>query len=555
MSNKWKQLCAILLLIAIIALFTSCGGNTTEGKKETNSPSASTQQLPQSSDEAGTSAEIESSTETEQGPEIVKETLEDKAKTALETLEVWDGSIAESFDGGDGSAGNPYQIANGAQLAKLASDTNSGVDFSGKYFVLTSDILLNDFGMWNYDNGEWIFGNSVTSQSWSEYSITFSVVNDWKPIGLNNFFGGTFDGSGHMIFGLYCSGVYRNSITGSISGNVGLFGTLRKGTVSNVTVAYSWISPSAEYVGTIVGESDAGIINNCHMTETIVRGTAKRVGGICGNISNWDYGGEINNCSTNGMILAFPMANSDFTIGGIVGNGTSYDESGKVYNCYNRSTIKLNAEVPQDYSGELPSINAGGICGTGAIITDCYNAGSIEFHVQYNFDESSSEDTYIRIGGIAGTCVGSITNCGNGGSLIYIGDVRETYIGGIAGLLGTYYNGKSSSEDVDVSFCYSNAEISTSISTGNMGGIAGSANGEITVTNCCYSKECSDRAIAVVLNTRSSVFTDQIKGLTENEFKDSSNYYGFDFDFTWSIDANRNDGLPVLISLIEYFEN
>ena len=80
-----------------------------------------------------------------------KETIEERAKKAIKELEVWDGSIAESFDGGDGSAENPYQIANGAQLAKLASDTNSGIDFSDKHFMLTSDIMLNDIRMWDFE--------------------------------------------------------------------------------------------------------------------------------------------------------------------------------------------------------------------------------------------------------------------------------------------------------------------------------------------------------------------------------------------------------------------
>jgi len=53
---------------------------------------------------------------------------------------VWDGTTADSYASGDGSEGNPYQIANGAQLAKLVQDS----DTAGKYYELTADILLND---------------------------------------------------------------------------------------------------------------------------------------------------------------------------------------------------------------------------------------------------------------------------------------------------------------------------------------------------------------------------------------------------------------------------
>ena len=40
--------------------------------------------------------------------------------------EVWDGSVASSFDGGSGTESDPYLISNGAQLAKLAQDVNGG---------------------------------------------------------------------------------------------------------------------------------------------------------------------------------------------------------------------------------------------------------------------------------------------------------------------------------------------------------------------------------------------------------------------------------------------
>ena len=40
--------------------------------------------------------------------------------------EVWDGTVAAAFAGGSGTVENPYQIANGAQLAKLAQDAKTG---------------------------------------------------------------------------------------------------------------------------------------------------------------------------------------------------------------------------------------------------------------------------------------------------------------------------------------------------------------------------------------------------------------------------------------------
>lgn len=52
---------------------------------------------------------------------------------------IWDGTEASSFAGGSGTEDDPYQIANGAQLARLNS-----IDTTGKYFIQVANIRLND---------------------------------------------------------------------------------------------------------------------------------------------------------------------------------------------------------------------------------------------------------------------------------------------------------------------------------------------------------------------------------------------------------------------------
>ena len=63
--------------------------------------------------------------------------------TVLAEDGAWNGSIAAAFAGGTGTESNPYQIANGAELAYLASSVNSGETYTGKNFVLTANIDLN----------------------------------------------------------------------------------------------------------------------------------------------------------------------------------------------------------------------------------------------------------------------------------------------------------------------------------------------------------------------------------------------------------------------------
>ena len=49
--------------------------------------------------------------------------------TETSTAATWDGSIATAFEGGNGTADDPYQIATGAELAYLANNVNAGENY------------------------------------------------------------------------------------------------------------------------------------------------------------------------------------------------------------------------------------------------------------------------------------------------------------------------------------------------------------------------------------------------------------------------------------------
>lgn len=471
----------------------------------------------------------------------------------METLEVWDGSVAESFDGGDGSAENPYQIADGAQLAKLALDTNSGVDFSSKHFVLTSDILLNDISLWNFTSG----ANSNLAQSWKRWIVI------GRPSGNTNIpFTGSFDGDDHIIWGLYNDYIYSNAYApGSPSGAVGLFGMLR-GTISNTTVACGLLAPISVSVGAIVGQIEKGSVDNCHVLQVDVKPTyAEKIGGICGSFINND-GIEATNCSFEGLIAYDTynnIAQNTIAVGGIVGNGEAYESAGLVSKCYSKCDLSVLDAIVTLPDGEYYSshIYAGGICGTGDIVDSCYGINNIVVSANTQTDESFEGDLSVSIGGVAGRCNTSIINCGSSGSSEYSGNIDNIYVGGIAGILGNNerpMDGWGHWYQVDATFCYSDVvmKINSIAGTEKMGGISGCAGGEITITNCYYNKGHSDRAVAHTV-PQSAVFTDQIKGLSDDELCDGSNYYNWDFDFMWMTDDKLNNGLPMLQSLIEYY--
>lgn len=115
---------------------------------------------------------------------------------AYASVDVWDGSVAESY-GGAGTQPDPYRIESAVELALLAKEVNSGNDHDGEYFALTRDLDLAGL--------------------------------EWKPIGDRlNPFRGSFDGGRHTIFGLRVTDVSRYDweYTRSVShdGVAGLFG-------------------------------------------------------------------------------------------------------------------------------------------------------------------------------------------------------------------------------------------------------------------------------------------------------------------------------------------
>ena len=100
---------------------------------------------------------------------------------------VWDGTTAESFAGGDGTEGNPFQIANAEQLALMRDKINAGAEgYSTAYYRLTADIALND---------------TANVANWASEA----PANHWTSIGMDSTvpFSGHFDGDGHTIYGVY----------------------------------------------------------------------------------------------------------------------------------------------------------------------------------------------------------------------------------------------------------------------------------------------------------------------------------------------------------------
>ena len=258
--------------------------------------------------------------------------------------EVWDGSVAESFAGGSGTAEEPYLIADGAQLARFAAIVN-GTDgmtqntaANGK---LTADIQLND------------------TEGWENWGST-APANRWTPIGSGSQpFTGTLDGDGHSV-----SGIYINS-EADRKGLVGYLGS--DGALQNLGVKASYIKGGYS-VGGLCGDNNRGTVKNCYNTGSVA-GTGSEAGGLCG----YNDGGTVTNCYNTGKVTG------NNSVGGVCG----WNDMGSITNCYN--------------TGKVTGRNdAGGVCGyNDGPVTNCYYlAGTANSGIgeDYNSGEATEKN-------------------------------------------------------------------------------------------------------------------------------------------------------------------
>ena len=366
-----------------------------------------------------------------------------------QNISVWDGSTAAAFAGGTGTAEDPYQIANGAELAYLASSVNNGETYEAKNFVLTANIDLNGL-------------------PWTPIANSFSDAlfggSDYRV------FAGNFDGKGYTI-----SNVSIGSETTPLESDVlGLFGAT-EGKISNLnldTVSIHGVAKIASgYVigiaGGLVGSS-AGSIENCHVTGLAMDMSAPSngyaaaywIGGLVGAL---DGAQLINECSVSGSITEKAGKGS---IGGLIG------ELGKAAKItYSRSDVTVN--VKADSRG---GANVGGFIGKGngktdaeTIIRNCYATGNV------------TGGAYT--GGFAGGLWGlNIKNCYASGNVSQAAAAMASFVGTDAS--DSNYNGS-------VTNCFTTGIVTGASPFQYAFAEQSSATKRSKITNCYFAEENS----------------------------------------------------------------
>ena len=249
------------------------------------------------------------------------------------------------FSGGNGTAEDPYQIADWYRLDDVRNYLSS-------HFILINDLDSNSIGY-----------TELASSSAHE-------GKGWQPIGVNNnTFVGSFDGQGYEICDLFINrpdetevglfgavgqaGAIENAgVTGNVTGNENTGGLAGKneGTVSN---SYSTCNVIGDLnVGGLVGKSDnsEGTVTNSYATGNVTGND--NVGGLVG----WNRKGSMSNSYATGRVTGHD------SVGGLVGKN-----SDTISNSYATGRVTGND-------------NVGGLVGrndnTGSV-SDSYSTGSV----------------------------------------------------------------------------------------------------------------------------------------------------------------------------------
>jgi hypothetical protein len=243
---------------------------------------------------------------------------------------------------GDGTAENPHQITNSDQLVRLSKASI----LMDRHFALLNGIDLAGF--------DW-----------------FQAVIPW--------FGGVFDGNGHVIRNLHIQG----------SSHLGFFGLLgSEAAIVDLGLEGVDIDGIGDSIGGLAGGSRKSSLSNCFSTGAV--SGEYSVGGLVGD-NTW---GSVSNGWYDGAVSGRGW------VGGLVGA----NRRGRITNCYSTGTVDGESDI-------------GGLAGENyeASVTNCYSTGTV----------GGSDD----VGGLVGENYdGSITNSYSAGTV----DGND-YVGGLVG--------------------------------------------------------------------------------------------------------------------------
>jgi len=230
--------------------------------------------------------------------------------------------------------------------------------------------------------GNYLLMNDLDSATAGYAELASTAANQgkgWQPIGTSDDpFGGTFDGQGHEIRGMFINRPDEYSV--GLFGAVDETGVIENVKVVNTTVLGEWA------VGGLVGENWGGVYNS--YSDGAVSGT-DCIGGLVGA----NAGIVSSSCSAANVT-------GHWDVGGLVGCG---DSSGTISDSYSVGNVTGEWAV-----GGLAGGNLGGT------VARSYSGGSV------------TGDDYV--GGLTGDNQGTVSN-----SYSICNVTGEWYVGGLVG--------------------------------------------------------------------------------------------------------------------------
>ena len=235
----------------------------------------------------------------------------------------WDGTIATTFQTGDGTEHNPFIIRNPQQLAYAVGNNQPG-----HYYRQICDLWLN---------------NSLLNPQFLKVEAMFEPPTAGTLWLKNTQWNGHYDGTGHSIRGLYAFVLQDDS-----NCNYGLFGSVNaNATVENLAVT-----------GALIQAQLPGNSSTCEGQNTAI--------GVIAGICN----GTIENCiaqgAINGMQVLPPRIYDDFIgrpvyIGGLCGRvgTTNGNANATIQDCVAAVSIIEHASVAGAFVSRIPNVNHG----------------------------------------------------------------------------------------------------------------------------------------------------------------------------------------------------
>ncbi|QZE12703.1 T9SS type A sorting domain-containing protein [Halosquirtibacter laminarini] len=236
-------------------------------------------------------------------------------------------TLTKSFDGGEGTLEDPFQIHTLDQLRNLSENY---WDWD-KCFIQTADIDASATNTWN-------MGDADKNETTPDVAMGFYPIGDSD----SNFpcreaipFTGNYQGNGYTIDNLY---IYRPQ-----ENFVGLFGSVnnRSNKIQHLAVTNANITGNRR-VGIIAGESISTRISDCYTTGTVV--------------GNYNTGGLVGKCGYAENCYSTATVNSSSNQKGSLGVAVWEANLDNHTNCYYQSTTGEKDPSSQSYGEPLTEL-------------------------------------------------------------------------------------------------------------------------------------------------------------------------------------------------------